>query len=108
MNANRFVLPAIVVGVLLCLFGSVNKAVADTITLDKVTQVEGHEIQGNGTYTTGGGATIITMIVTDQNNKKVSSSIGVKGGSGNVTVQPAGSSLGAGRPWRWAVSAAWR
>ena len=25
-----------------------------------------------------------------------------------VTVQPAGSNLGVGRPWRWAVSAAWR
>ena len=29
-------------------------------------------------------------------------------GTSSVTVQPAGSSLGAGRPWRWAVSAAWR
>ena len=29
-------------------------------------------------------------------------------GEVSVTVQPAGSNLGVGRPWRWAVSAAWR
>jgi len=69
---------AVVVAVALAsLFGTATKAKADTFTLDSVTQVAVHQVQGRGTWATNGTLVSITMYVNDPNNNNVSTTPGI-------------------------------
>ncbi len=68
---------AVVAVALASLFGTATKAKADTFSLDSVTQVAVHQVQGKGGWTTNGTLVSITMYVNDPNNNNVSTTPGI-------------------------------
>ena len=74
---KQMALTAIVLGTFVCLFGTASKAMADTFTLDSVTQVATHQVQGKGTWATNGTLVSITMHVNDPKNNNVSTTAGI-------------------------------
>ena len=92
MNAKWTSCVVIAVATLVGLLGPSNKAAADVVNLNSVTQVNGMQIKGVGTYATGGTIDSFTMYVYDSTGKQVSQTIITTTGLdwASTTIKPGG------------------